>query len=83
MQKKIENSDTRRRDTFRQSEPDIRAYTVDDIQRILKVSKTTVYELLKSKAFHIVRVGGQYRISKKSFDNWLNGEEGGCEDGIC
>lgn len=83
MQKKIENSDTRRRDTFRRTEPDIRAYTVDDIQRILKVSKTTVYELLKSKSFHIVRVGGQYRISKKSFDNWLNGEEGGCEDGIC
>ena len=50
---------------------------------ILKVSRTTVYELLKSKKFHSVRVGGQYRISKKSFENWLNGEEGGSEDGIC
>ena len=69
--------------TFRQTEPDIRAYTVDDIQHILKVSRTTVYELLKSKKFHSVRVGGQYRISKKSFENWLNGEEGGSEDGIC
>jgi len=69
--------------TFRQTEPDIRAYTVDDIQHILKVSRTTVYELLKSKKFHSVRVGGQYRISKKSFENWLNGEKGGSEDGIC
>lgn len=37
----------------------------------------------KSKKFHSVRVGGQYRISKKSFENWLNGEKGGSEDGIC
>lgn len=53
------------------------------IQHILKVSRTTVYELLKSKKFYSVRVGGQYRISKKSFENWLNGEKGGSEDGIC
>ena len=83
MRKKIEKSDTRLPNTFRQTEPDIRAYTVDDIQHILKVSRTTVYELLKSKKFISVRVGGQYRISKKSFENWLNGEEGGSEDGIC
>lgn len=83
MRKKIEKSDTRLPNTFRQTEPDIRAYTVDDIQHILKVSRTTVYELLKSKKFYSVRVGGQYRISKKSFENWLNGEEGGSEDGIC
>lgn len=83
MRKKIEKSDTRLPNTFRQTEPDIRAYTVDDIQHILKVSRTTVYELLKNKKFHSVRVGGQYRISKKSFENWLNGEEGGSEDGIC
>lgn len=83
MRKNIEKSDTRLPYTFRQTEPDIRAYTVDDIQHILKVSRTTVYELLKSKKFHSVRVGGQYRISKKSFENWLNGEEGGSEDGIC
>ena len=72
MRKKIEKSDTRLPNTFRQTEPDIRAYTVDDIQHILKVSR-----------FHSVRVGGQYRISKKSFENWLNGEKGGSEDGIC
>lgn len=39
--------------------------------------------LLRSKCFHYVRIGGQYRISKKSFDNWLDGKEGGTEDGIC
>ncbi len=83
MNKRIKDSDTRYRDTFRRAESEIRAYTVDDIQHILKVSKTTVYELLKSNKFHTVRVGGQYRISKKSFDNWLDGLEGGSDDGIC
>lgn len=83
MNKRIKDSDTRYRDTFRRTESEIRAYTVDDIQHILKVSKTTVYELLKSNKFHTVRVGGQYRISKKSFDKWLDGLEGGSDDGIC
>ena len=83
MRKKIEKSDSQLPNTFRRTGPDIRAYTVDDIQHILKVSRTTVYELRKSKKFHSVRVGGQYRIAKKSFENWLNGEKGGSEDGIC
>ena len=39
MRKKIEKSDTRLPNTFRQTEPDIRAYTVDDIQHILKVKQ--------------------------------------------
>lgn len=52
-----------------------RVYTVDEIQDILGVSKTTIYQLVKSSVFHSVRVGGQYRISKKSFDNWLDNED--------
>lgn len=49
-----------------------RVYTVDEIQDILGVSKTTAYNLVKSRAFHYVKVGGQFRISKKSFDRWLD-----------
>ena len=52
-----------------------RVYTVDEIQDILGISKTTAYQLVRSKIFHSVRVGGQYRISKKSFDNWLDSSE--------
>lgn len=72
-----------KQDTFVPAGNDNRAYTVDDLRKILKVSKTSVYRLLRSKCFHYVRIGGQYRISKKSFDNWLDGKEGGTEDGIC
>lgn len=52
-----------------------RTYTVYEIQDILNVGKNAIYELVKSNAFHYVKVGGQYRISKKSFDNWLEGNQ--------
>ena len=49
-----------------------RVYTVDEIQDILGISRTTAYNLVKTKEFHSVRVGGHIRISKKSFDEWLD-----------
>ncbi len=52
-----------------------RVYTVDEIQDILSISRTTAYQLIKSKVFHSVRVGGQHRISKKSFDKWLDSND--------
>lgn len=52
---------------------DKRIYTVEEIQDILGVSKTSAYNLVKLNVFHSVKVGGQYRVSKKSFDKWLDG----------
>ena len=60
-----------------------RVYTVDEIQDFLGVSKTTTYQLIKSKVFHSVRVGGQYRISKKSFDNWLDNIDNSEDCQVC
>ena len=48
------------------------AYTVDEIQDILGISRTSAYNLVKKKVFHSVRIGGSIRISKKSFDEWLD-----------
>lgn len=53
-------------------QPGKRTYTVNEIQDILSISQTTAYSLVKSKVFHSVRVGGHIRISKKSFDVWLD-----------
>lgn len=52
-----------------------RSYTVKELQEILQVSRPAVYELLKQKQFEWVVVGGKYRISKKSFDRWFDGDE--------
>ena len=53
--------------------PEKRCYTVEELQIILCVSRPTVYNLLKRKEFHWFQIGGgKYRISKKSFDEWLD-----------
>lgn len=50
-----------------------RCYTVEDLQSILCVSRPTVYNLLKKKEFRWFQIGGgKYRISRKSFDTWLD-----------
>lgn len=47
-------------------------YTCEEIQEILGISRSTAYRLIRSGVFRTVRIGGQYRISKKSFDAWLD-----------
>lgn len=50
-----------------------RCYSVGDLQEMLGISKPAVYELIKRKEFHWVIIGGRYKISKRSFDEWLDG----------
>ena len=49
-----------------------RTYTVDEIQDILDIGRSSAYNLVKQNHFHSVRIGGTIRISKKSFDAWLD-----------
>lgn len=56
------------------SEYEKRVYTVEELMDILQISKTTAYALVNSGVFHSVRIGGQHRISKRSFDAWLDSE---------
>lgn len=50
-----------------------RSYSVAEVATILGVSKRSVYNLCSSGAFNCVRIGTKLRISKKSFDEWLDG----------
>jgi len=50
-----------------------RSYSVAEVAEILGVSKRSVYNLCSSGAFKCVRIGTKLRISKKSFDEWLDG----------
>ena len=50
-----------------------RCYKVKELQEILGLSRTSIYELLKRKEFQWVVVGGKYIISKANFDEWLDG----------
>ena len=50
-----------------------RCYTVQEIQNMLCISRVSVYNLLKRNEFRWIRLeGSKYRISKKSFDEWLD-----------
>ena len=51
---------------------DKRTYTVDEIQDILEISRSSASNLVKKNLFRSVRIGGHIRISKKSFDEWLD-----------
>ncbi len=56
-----------------------RIYTVDEIQDILGIGRNSAYNLVKSGVFHSVRIGGNIRISKKSFDEWLDNQMDACQ----
>lgn len=56
-----------------------RVYTVEEMMDMLGIGKNAAYELVKSGMFHCVKVGSHYRISKSSFDEWLEGNGGECQ----
>jgi len=45
-----------------------RAYSVDDIMAMLDISRSSAYILI----FRSFKIGKQLRISKASFDEWLD-----------
>lgn len=51
-----------------------RTYTVQEIQDILGISRASAYNLVKKEYFKTVRIGCTFRISKKSFDEWLDSQ---------
>ena len=52
--------------------PTSRTYTVEDVAAMLNIGRTSAYNLVKEGHFKTVRVGNAIRISKKSFDEWLD-----------
>lgn len=52
--------------------PERRTYTVEEIAQILGIGRTSAYLLVKEGHFKIVRIVNAIRISKRSFDEWLD-----------
>jgi excisionase family DNA binding protein len=46
--------------------------TVDDLSRIMGISRVVAYELTKTKGFPIIRVGRRITIPKTAFIKWLD-----------
>ena len=48
-------------------------YTVEQIARLLAISRRSAYNLCNSTTeFRVLRVGGSIRVPKDSFDAWLH-----------
>ena len=47
-------------------------YTVEEIAKILGIGRTAAYSLVHSGVFKAVRIGSSIRVSKVSFDDWLD-----------
>lgn len=60
---------------------DKKVYVISDIQEILGISRSKAYQYIgeiyksKDKPFRVLKIGTDYRIPKKSFDSWLDGDE--------
>ena len=61
--------------TENNSKPNSRTYTVDEIADMLGISRTSAYKLVKQDDFSVVRIRNSIRVSKKSFDAWLDALE--------
>ena len=46
-----------------------------EVAEILGVSKKSVYSMCANGTFKCVRIGTRLRISKKAFDDWLDGRD--------
>lgn len=46
-------------------------YTAEDIMIMLKISKSTAYNLLHDAPFSVIRIGDIYRVPKEAFDVWV------------
>lgn len=51
-----------------------RTYKVEEIAKILDIGRTTAYNLVREGHFKTVRVGTAIRVSKASFDEWLDNQ---------
>lgn len=52
-----------------------RTYSVQEVADMLQISKSREYALCKQSQFKTVKIGKYVRISKSSFDNWLDSAE--------
>lgn len=57
------------------SQQEVKAYSVDDIAVMLNIGRTAAYNLVREGHFKKVRIGRSIRISKKSFEEWLDSLE--------
>ena len=58
-----------------QADPSVaKTYRDEDIAKILDIGRSSAYNLVREGHFKTVRIGTAIRISRKSFDEWLESQ---------
>ena len=70
--KKGERMSVEENNNVTQAHSEKRTYSVQEIADILQISRSMAYNLCQQSLFKIVRVGKYIRVSKPSFDEWLD-----------
>ena len=52
-----------------------RLMTTDEVAKYLRLSKASIYRLVKSKQIPVSRIGRQLRFRKDVIDKWLAAKE--------
>ncbi|MCL2313470.1 MAG: helix-turn-helix domain-containing protein [Firmicutes bacterium] len=52
-------------------ENEIELLTIEEMEKILKISRSKAYMLIKQKDFPVVKIGKCVRVSKKDLLKWL------------
>jgi excisionase family DNA binding protein len=54
---------------------EVRAYTVADIAAMRQIGQTVAYNLIKEGHFKTAKIGSSIRVSRTSFEEWLDSLE--------
>jgi len=58
------------------SQDSIIMYTVNDLQKIFKSSRTTIYKLVGSDGFPSIKIGGKILTEKTALEKWIEKNRG-------
>jgi len=56
------------------NDPDRAFYTIEEVRRMLGISKTKAYEFARKGIIPCIIIGRQYRIPKAAFDRMMEGD---------
>lgn len=51
--------------------------SVQEIAKVLGISKTSAYELVRSKGFPVIKIGSRMVVPKEKFREWVEQNTGG------
>jgi excisionase family DNA binding protein len=51
-----------------------KTYRVEEIAAMLDIGRSSAYNLVREGHFKTVRIGTSIRVSRKSFDEWLDNQ---------